>query len=335
MSTQLFGSDCALSVSDPETGCSGLPAQSFSYTDASSLAPGTSTQWSASSWTLPVSFNGGTGDQTGKDYGVRMADVNGDGLFDLVRAFKTSTGSEIHEVYLGNGAGWDAAADPAWSAALASLSFTEQRAKLNFDNTYGNLCSISTPNHSSKVFFSEHRYWGNQVDQSGTTITFDPPVRARILDVNSDGLADIVVSYNVGGGQVAQNCSAINPTLKTVAHKRVRVVFVNDGSGWAADTAMAAALPEFHALSSHTGSTWGGQYATASTRCFLVGVKKACIRLADSGATFLELNGDGHPDVVARRGRSTRSIRSRVRGSILPTARAGRQPLLDTLSRSL
>src|SRR5262249_51164316 len=120
--------DCPVSVEDPTTGCVGLPAQTFQYTDA-----GSGSHWSATSaatWAPPFDFVSAGSAQwpNGYDLGVRMGDVNGDGLVDLVRAWCATadypcnaTNKGIREVWLNTGSGW--VKDTYWSQQLDGLAY--------------------------------------------------------------------------------------------------------------------------------------------------------------------------------------------------------------------
>lgn len=134
-----------------------------SYDDSSDeqdvyINDGDSWEYDAS-WVLPefhVRFS--------SDQGVRYAEVNGDGLIDIVRGWNDN-GSITTGVYLNNGHGWDG--DPSWSF----------------------------PSEFSK----------NGSDQG-----------VRMVDVNSDGLSDVVKGYGDQGGE----------TIKT---------YINNGHGWDED----------------------------------------------------------------------------------------------------
>lgn len=56
----------------------------------------------SSQWTAPVYFS--RNDATGSDYGARLADVNGDGLIDILHAY--NFGTQTRNAYLNNGSGW-------------------------------------------------------------------------------------------------------------------------------------------------------------------------------------------------------------------------------------
>lgn len=120
--------------------------------------------WTLSSWAVPVAFVNANGDTY-----MRIQDVNGDGLPDLLQAYQLSSGGQ-NEVWINNGNGWTA--DPEWT--VPALMATT--------------------------------YLGSNWYDTGV----------RFADINGDGLADII-----------QNWSAT--TLGTTT------AWINTGSGWVSD----------------------------------------------------------------------------------------------------
>jgi hypothetical protein len=265
-STTLYGTDGTA-----------LPSQRFTYTDPSTSLPATTgSQWAAptaGAWSSPVAFADGSLDP-GRDLGVRLGDVNGDGRLDLVRAYEDTGGAPLHEVYLNTGSGWEASPNTAWSASLAALGFSTYLTRDIGPGTSREL--VPTP---SKVFFSEKRDWTQPVAQSGNQSDYRAPVRAQLADVNGDGRADLVVAEEVG---LWWN-SNLAVQLQGVP---IRQVFLNTGSGWnsVADPAYSASVPLFF-----------GFHVTQ-----MVYAGHSPIWLHDFGARWADLNGDGRADVAAR-----------------------------------
>ncbi|MBP9749671.1 MAG: VCBS repeat-containing protein, partial [Candidatus Pacebacteria bacterium] len=141
-----------------------------SYTDGTLykkvyLNTGTSWTYNAS-WTIPEIVSSG-----GADLGVQFVDVNGDGLTDLMRSY--DDGTQYKKVYINDGDSWEYAAS--WTVP--------------------------------EVF----------VDQNGDT-------GVRLVDINADGLVDMVRSHKVGGTETKN-------------------VYLSTGSGWAPEVSWS--IPEF------------------------------------------------------------------------------------------
>ncbi len=156
-------------------------------------------------WTPPVAFTDAT---YGADAGVRLADVNGDGLVDILYSdWYPQYGYGYQTVYLNNGAGWTASA---WTLPLEFLNI-----------------------------------W----NASGTLVKVTPGV--DIEDVNGDGLVDLVAKDANPGDQ----------------KNSAQGVFLNTGSGWS--LASSWTIPHILATSGN-----------------------------DEGARLIDVNGDGLVDFV-------------------------------------
>jgi len=112
----------------------GLPDIVQGYTDASGTIHdvtylNTATGWATSTvWTLPTSTafvaNGGW------DNGYRIADVNGDGLADIISDYTDVSGNATTSAYLNTGHGWTS--DPIWvpPTVFSSLGGYDQGARI-------------------------------------------------------------------------------------------------------------------------------------------------------------------------------------------------------------
>ena len=156
-------------------------------------------------WQIPEIDNGGFTEDNGEgDNGVRMVDVNGDGLVDVVQA----DGDAQRETFLNNGVdGWDATSD--WEIPVMSgAGFTEDAGDgdngvrmqdLNFDGFVNILHADGD---------SQRRvYLNNGVDGWDEVKSWHMPILddggftedggegdngVRMVDVNGDGFVDIV-----------------------------------------------------------------------------------------------------------------------------------------------
>lgn len=173
----------------------------------------TGSGWAFSSpwdYALPLHFeNGGT------DLGMRMGDINGDGLPDLVCHNDTTSGSCRRTdpvVYLNNGSGWT-----------------------DVSSTW--LIPIMADNASKREYFTD----GSGGDSG-----------LRLVDVNGDGLSDLVRSTGTG------------------------YIYINNGSGWTYDSNWYLPTPFIY-----SGS--------------------------DSGLRMSDINGDGLMDLLCHNDKTTSS----------------------------
>ena len=185
--------------------------------------------WTASSVTVPLAFSS----PIGKDMGVRVMDMNGDGALDLVYARYSSTGTLDQSIYINNndGTGWTLS-----TTASVPIGFTTDGGLYlgveAFDVDGDGLADIvkSRDGQTQEVYI-------NNGDGTGWTLTsgYTVPVyfastlpsdlAVRQMDVNGDGLTDLVYARYISG------------TLN-------QAVYINngDGTGWTQDTTWSVPL---------------------------------------------------------------------------------------------
>ncbi len=314
-STQLFGTDCDPVEQDPETSCSGLPKKMFRYTDTTPAIPDQpEAQWEDRVWagdpSLSFTLPGGA------SRGVQIGDINGDGFPDFVQAWrKPADSGNQFEVYLGEGSGWGSQS-PEWTAALMSLTVRAYEIKeiRETDSKGGVTCSIEAPTQVDRnVFF----YFKDPY--SSTEIL--PMIEAKLVDLNADGFADIILSFEIGAGAVSADASCAVAPNRWDAAPQIRHVWINQGKlspegpgdpgfGWLENQEWAASLPPFYSIflwsdAGQGDARPGWAFPPGDNRKGLVGrnsTQGTAAYYFDHGVRMPDLNGDGRPDIVAKRG---------------------------------
>ncbi|MFZ1987607.1 MAG: LamG-like jellyroll fold domain-containing protein [Minisyncoccia bacterium] len=184
--------------------------------------------WTASStWRLPVFFSTSGGGACAEDSAVRLADVNGDGLTDILQ----SGCSAATEVYYNNGVGWTASnttipvdfSDGTQETKSIRLEDVNSDGFIDIIKSYGG--THQTYLNSGGTGWTLTPSWAPPVDFADSN-TSDMGV--RFADVNGDGLLDLIQGYS---------------NLNESGNK----VYLNDGSGWTED-------PEWHPAGAFTTS---------------------------------------------------------------------------------
>ncbi len=187
-----------------DTGELTFPVHNFFYQSS------TTASTEVAAWDMPEDFI----NSCGADHGTRIADVNGDGLSDVLRWY--SPGS-VKRVYLNDGEGWNLASG--WQMP---------------DHYFGNGSSdtgvrIADVNGDARadIMYAVNGYdllYLNSATTTGWTLTpwtfpqefitsTGGDLGTRLMEVNGDGLIDMVRSHQVTGTDVHE-------------------VYLNTGSGW-------------------------------------------------------------------------------------------------------
>lgn len=163
--------------------------------------------------------------------GGLFGDVNGDGLPDYVTSLP---GTLATTTYLGNGSAWDATTTVfAAAKSFPTATSTETASQLVDVNGDGLDDWVYSIGNNMYVLLNTGTGWSTSPDPHWTFATstlylsggtyYDRGI--RFMDLNGDGLPDLVRSYQNTGG-----CSGAE-----VAD--VKAVYLNTGSGWATSTA--------------------------------------------------------------------------------------------------
>ena len=232
-----------------------LPANNFTYQTKTK-------SWTEDeNYTVPDIF---TGQSNAVDTGARLADVNGDGLADIIRSQDLYNGNYIKKVYInqGNGIGWSEDTNytiPVYFVVSNGYDNGARLVDVNGDGltdiVYSLYCSSTLTdvvyiNQGDGTGWEEDTNWSVPVPFTSCGVGSD--TGARLSDVNGDGLVDILYSRLNYYEQLEEQ------------------VFINkgDGTGWAEDANWT--IPEAFLTS-------GG---------------------GDFGVRLFDVNGDGLTDLV-------------------------------------
>jgi RHS repeat-associated protein len=278
-----------------------FPTSTFSYQTQSQ-------GWTAdSAWNPLISFTA----TSSADNGSRIADVNGDGLPDIVQSYTNATGSYAG-TYLNNGAGWTASST--WNAPLAFITgTTDLGVRITDVNGDGLPDFVQGYNDGSDHFAA---YLNNGNGWTATS-TWNPPIifasggndtGARVVDVNGDGLPDIIRGYRDSGGSSQYSAyintgsgwtsnSAWNPPTFFVASTTVSMgVNIADVNG----DGLPDIVQGYNDGSDHfaTYLNLGNGWATSTAPMWHLPVITNAIGGVDNGVRIVDVNGDGLADVI-------------------------------------
>ena len=233
-------------------GTTRLPSTSFSYrTAATGYA-------SATMWYSPACF----ANTNGNNYqGTNFAELNGDGLIDIIRAGELCDEAEDKKSFLNNGSGWNET--PKWISPLCFVDSLERDDAVRLADVNGDgLTDILRAKVGATCYSPSGLY--AYINLGNGSWVEDPKWRSpvcftsigedfgtRLIDVNGDGLVDILHGD--------YDCS-------TSGNKKA---YINNGSGWGSDN------PQWHPPICLTGTA-----------------------REDNGVRQADVNGDGLIDII-------------------------------------
>ncbi len=253
-----------------------LPATDFDYKTST---PGW-TYNSYSSTNSPLPFL-----NSDNDIGLRMADINGDGLVDLLCHNKNTATNGIPcsnpnpKIYLNTGVH---PSDPAWvlstSWTFPGTGWLEGFTSDTYADTGLRLADVNGDGYTDflKGTFSQKSVWLNNKINGWTlqTTNWSLPLAflsgqsndngLRVQDINGDGLPDLVCHNAV---TTSGTCNNNNPQI-----------WINNGTGWTQSTTWQ--------LPYHDGGTSGSRESFTNSNYL------------DTGLRFEDLNGDGLMDLI-------------------------------------
>jgi YD repeat-containing protein len=254
------------------------------------------------------------GDADGKDYGVRLVDINNDGLVDMLKSLE----GESKKVYLNTGSQF--VLNVSWSIPVefvASNKVDDRGVRFADVNSDGFVDILEGRGSTRRIFINTGSGWIQNTSWS-LPIEFvysDYGDRgSRLAHLNGDGLIDIVYSHDddsegvylhTGSGWSGESWSVpMNFIDEDGFDKGVRVVDINN-DGYAdllrnTDVDTSAYI--------NTGSGWSSDTTWYPPTEFM------SASIADKGVRFADVNADGLVDLLV-----DSFILSRDRGAWLNT----------------
>ncbi len=195
-----------------------------------------------------------------------LVDVNGDGLPDIVQSMRCIgscigtgyPGLDNTYVYLNNGNGWTY--DSAWSSPADQYSI-----------------DYATMLHQSPPQVNGHNI---KIDLDTPHAT-DGAIAGELIDVNGDGLPDIVQSLRPNSGATADLDNAY--------------VYLNTGSGWVYDSAWTTPTDQY---SIDIATVQSGTPLQINGHNARMDLNTAQLSDGSTEGELLDVNGDGLPDIV-------------------------------------
>jgi RHS repeat-associated protein len=174
------------------------------------------TGWaSAPSWSIPVYF------KNGGDQGVRLVDVNGDGLLDLVQSFYDSSNHQAVYLNKGDGTGW--ALDTSWTIPeYFQIQGADNGVRFADVNGDGLLDLIKSNGSGSAVYLNTGHSFALNANYTVPNQFINGTTDQGVImdDVNADGAVDYIQSdySGVTTQRVFRNYSHAVDLLKNVTY---------------------------------------------------------------------------------------------------------------------
>ncbi len=201
-----------------------------------------------------------------------FSDVNGDGLPDIVQSYRclntgclpsTTAGLDKTYVYLNTGDGWKY--DPSWTMPADQESI-----------------DINAMAGSPNPMVSGHNV---QVNLNTSNI-FEGTIDGQLVDINGDGLPDIIQSYR---------CLNTGCLPSTTAGLDNTYVYLNTGSGWLYDPSWTMPADQY---SLDSNAMTGSPNPMVSGHNVHIDFDTGHLNDNDVFAEMSDANGDGMPDIV-------------------------------------
>ncbi len=197
---------------------------------------GTGTGWSiqgtSSPFIPPLTLNAGTVGNDNAPFGTEAADVNGDGLIDLIQNNNYGT----NDARLGTGTGWTSSESAFYAPFNLSDNNTPLGVALMDINSDGLVDIVKGWYGSQEVRLGTGRGWSSNVSAYNlprhTASTGHPTTGSDLIDLDADGAVDQIWSWLEAG--VTANGAALNKSKPADRLKKI-----TNGFGVAAQLAYA------------------------------------------------------------------------------------------------
>ncbi|HZX50316.1 MAG TPA: FG-GAP-like repeat-containing protein, partial [Candidatus Paceibacterota bacterium] len=299
-----------------------LPANNFDY------------QAKTPNWTQEVGLGTPTPFITAfnEDNGVRIADVNGDGLADILRSVPTAS-----SVYLHNGSSWTL--DTNWSIPLPFIGINGVDYGTRLVDINGDAIPDLVRAESGspyKIFIQEGTTWNDYSSlwsfPEPITLSGSSDAGTRLADVNGDGLVDVLRSTDTytkvhlhnGSGWTEDASWSIPESFVKEPNSRdtgVRLADVN-GDGLADILFHDGNIPSAKAYINN-GAGWTEDLSWVPPVGFLDGNSK------DAGARLDDANGDGLIDILLSSDSVAEVYLNSGEGWVLDTSWATPEPFIN------
>ncbi|MFA6521800.1 MAG: FG-GAP-like repeat-containing protein, partial [Candidatus Gracilibacteria bacterium] len=278
-----------------------LPPDQFTYNQKQK-------NWTETpSWRLPVAFEDPTANDP--DKGFRFAEVNGDGLPDIVMRIT----DVINKVYLNSGSGWQV--DPNWQLPVNTVqNGGDSGTRLADVNGDGLTDIIALQNQPTPLIYINNKTsWQPNPDwhfPSPIIFNSDSYSWVQLEDVNADGLVDAIfqtiqnpaqgptVYINNGNGNWTLDPNWIFPVSRFYVNGSpdidmgVRFADINgDGLVDVIQARDQSQSPDLNTIHINTGRGW----SLSNRRLPFMIVNEAGW---DMGIRFVDVNGDGLADLL-------------------------------------
>ncbi len=237
---------------------------------------------------------------------VRVLDVDGDGLADIVKSDAPHDGWSTYKVWKNTGNSWNTTYETWMSNALIDASFTDPGVDL-YDVTGDNLPDIVKSRSSSGSTWTVYKNTGSSWSTTGETWLNNGSIdvmlgyaNVAMFDANGDGLQDIVKTSSSSRWQIwfntgnSWNNSLVEwlPTDSGIdAHLDKIQATVSDVNGDNLPDIVKSIPGEPWRVLLNKGNTWPTTWENWTPTYLDVNVEGNNARLAD-------VTGDGLPDIV-------------------------------------